>query len=101
MNGFAAPTLLLSPRNDAGSRTISLARFGAFDVRFIELIHSGMTDFWIELYCHYPRSSLDSSICREPNDAEHLAVHLISCARELIILALNRVAIFSNALPSL
>lgn len=75
--------LLLAPPSGDGSRTVSLARFGTFEVRLIELADRGMADFWIELYCHYTRSSLDSCKCRELDDAEPIADHLIFCARQL------------------
>jgi len=75
--------LLLAPLSEDGSRSVSLARFGTFEVRLIELADRGMIDFWIELYCHYTRSSLDSCKCRELDDAEPIADHLIFCARQL------------------
>jgi hypothetical protein len=75
--------LTLARGRHDGSRTMSLARFGTFEVRVLELADRETTDFWIELYCHYTRSSLDSCTCCKIDDAEPLAEHLILSAQQL------------------
>jgi hypothetical protein len=77
---------MLMPENRHGVRAISLARFGAFEVRLIELADGRASDdqeFCIELYRHDNQSSLDSYRCRDFEEAEPLAEQLISCARQL------------------
>jgi hypothetical protein len=39
--------------------------------------------FWLELYCHMTRSSLDSCRCDDLDDAEVAADHLVSRAKQL------------------
>jgi hypothetical protein len=76
----------LTPRNESGSRTISVAHFGTFEVRLIEFVdcnRQGSSDLWIELYRHDTQSSLDSCLCRDLDEAENLGEHLISQAKEL------------------
>jgi hypothetical protein len=76
----------LIPRNESGSRTISVAHFGTFEVRLIEFVdcnRQGSSDLWIELYCHDTQSSLDSCLCRDLDEAENLGEYLISQARQL------------------
>lgn len=78
--------LMLARKNEGGVRMISLARFDAFEVRLIEAVErpeAGELDFWIELYCHNTQSSLDSCRCRDLDEAEPLAEHLIAEARDL------------------
>ena len=76
----------LTPRNESGSRTISVAHFGTFEVRLIEFVdcnRQGSSDLWIELYRHDTQSSLDSCLCRDLDEVENLGEHLISQAKEL------------------
>jgi hypothetical protein len=78
--------LSLASETEDGSRTMPLARFGAFEVRLIELASRRMTedsDFWIELYRHDIRSSLDSCRCRDLGEAEPIAEYLVACAKGL------------------
>jgi hypothetical protein len=75
--------LSLTPRNESGSRTISVAHFGTFEVRLIEFVHcnrQGSSDLWIELYRHDTQSSLDSCLCRDLDEMENLGENLISHA---------------------
>jgi hypothetical protein len=77
--------LMLAPESKDGSRTISLARYGAFEVRLVEFRHCGTVEplpFWLELYRHDARLSLDSCRCDDLDDAESAAEHLTSHARE-------------------
>jgi hypothetical protein len=76
----------LTTRNESGSRTISVANFGAFEVRLIEFAdcnRQGGLDLWIELYRHDTQSSLDSCLCGDLDEIEHLGGYLISQAKEL------------------
>jgi hypothetical protein len=78
--------LRLTRRNESGSRTIPVAHFGEFEVRLIEFVdcnHHGSSDLWIELYSHDTLSSIDSCLCRDPDEVENLGAHFISQAREL------------------
>jgi hypothetical protein len=76
----------LTPRNESGSRIMSVARFGTFEVRLIEFVdcnRQGSWDLWIELYRHDTQSSLDSCLCDDLDEVESLGEHLLSQAREL------------------
>jgi hypothetical protein len=78
--------ILHARRSEDGTRTISLARYGEFEVRLIELQeHCSRDDSqsWLELYRHDTQSSVDSYRCDELDEAETAAKHLISSAREL------------------
>ena len=78
--------LVLAPTAEDGSRTTSVARFGAFEVRMIERADQRVrdaADFWIELYRHDTRSSLDSFLCQDLDDGESIVEQLIWCARQL------------------
>lgn len=76
----------LTPRNESGSPTISLAHFGTFEVRLIEFVdcnRQSSSDLWIELYRHDTQSSIDSCLCRDLGELENLGEYLISQARDL------------------
>ena len=76
----------LTPRNESGSRTISVAHFGTFEVRLIEFVdcnRQGSSDLWIEHYRHDTQSSLDSCLCRDLDEVENLREYLVSQAKEL------------------
>jgi hypothetical protein len=78
--------LMLAPDDKDGVRTVQVARFGAYEVRMVELASARAlhdSDFWLELYCSDTRSTLDSCRCWDIDEAEAVADHLISCARQL------------------
>ena len=78
--------LALMPERSDGSRVTTLERYGAYEVRLVEFLQGGPTEdylFWLELYCHITSSSLDSCRCDNLDDAETVADHLISCAKQL------------------
>ena len=78
--------LSFAGETEDGSRTMPLARFGAFEVRLVELAGRRKTedsDFWIELYRHDIQSSLDSCRCQALDEAEPIAEYLVACARGL------------------
>ena len=79
-------SLALIPEDTDGSRTVSLARFGAYEVRMVEFPPSPASDafpFWLKLYRRDLRSSLDSRCCLDLDHAEAVAEHLMSRARKL------------------
>jgi hypothetical protein len=78
--------LMLATESKDGSRAISVVRYGAFEVRLVEFRHCGAFDassFWIELYRHDTKSSLDRNRCNDLDDVETTAENLISRARQL------------------
>jgi hypothetical protein len=78
-------SLKLAPKSESGSRTITIARFGAFEVRFIEFADSDQRDsldLWIELYRHDTQSSIDSCLCRDLDEVEDLGAYFISQAKD-------------------
>jgi hypothetical protein len=78
--------LLRAPESEDGSRTVSLARYGAFEVRLVEFRHCCTSDaspFWVELYRHDTQSSLDSYLSDDLEGAEVAAEQFTSHARVL------------------
>jgi hypothetical protein len=83
-NAYVA--LALMPECSDGSKTVTLKRFGDYEVRLIDFSQRGSTAdclFWLELYCHMTRSSLDSCRCNDLEDAETAADCLVSHAKQL------------------
>jgi hypothetical protein len=79
-------SLLLAPKNTDGSCTVSLARYGAYEVRLVELAHDADSDgssLWLRLYDRESRSSLDNHRCDDLDHAEILVEHLLSRAMRL------------------
>jgi hypothetical protein len=78
-------SLKLTPKSESGSRTIPIARFGAFEVRLVEFADSDRLDsldLWMELYHYDTQSSIDSCLCRDLDDAENLGGYFISQAMD-------------------
>lgn len=78
-------TLFVLPANN-GLKTVSVARFGVYEVRLIEFCELPEAETplpWIELYAHDDRSSLDSFACEEFAEAVAVAEHFIARARDL------------------
>jgi hypothetical protein len=78
--------LYLVPPGDDGARTVSLARFGAYEVRLVEVtpdLSAEIPPLWLELYAHGIGSSLDSCGCDEFEDAVLVAAELVAQAKEL------------------
>jgi hypothetical protein len=78
--------LLVIPGNIDGSRTTSLKRFGAVEVRLTEITISSpymdIPPFWIEIVCHTTGKVLDSLGCFQFDEAELAsAVEFISGVR--------------------
>jgi hypothetical protein len=73
------------PQED-GSRIMPLARFGPFELRLLELAEHRRpdhADFWLELYRHDIRMSLDSCRCEDLEVAESIANDFVVLARQL------------------
>jgi hypothetical protein len=78
--------LPLVPTCSDGSKTITLKRYGDYEVRLIDFSQAGSTAdglFWLELYCHMTRSSLDNYRCDDLDDAEAAADYLVLRAKQL------------------
>jgi hypothetical protein len=78
--------VLRAPHDVDGLRMCSLARHGAFEVRLIEPSHMPRGDsvpFWIELYDHERRITLDSFGNDDLEEAAISTVDLISEAEKL------------------
>ena len=64
--------LFLSATQEDGSKTVTIARFGAYEVRLIEFADGPCPDvplLWLELYRHDTRIGLDSFRCEDFDDA--------------------------------
>jgi hypothetical protein len=76
---------LHSQRSDS-SRTATLDRYGSYEVRLIEFLQTDPTGdcfFWLELYCHDTKSSLDSCRCNNLDEAQTAADLFIASAKRL------------------
>jgi hypothetical protein len=77
--------LALKPPRMDGSRTATLARFGAFEVRITELgpddASPKVPPLWIEILSHGGFATIDGSGCFELDEAERIAVELVYEAR--------------------
>lgn len=79
-------SLALIPEDSDGSKTVSLARYGAYEVRLVEFPPSPASDafpFWLKLYRRDLRTSLDSRCCQDLDHAEAVAELLVARARKL------------------
>ena len=75
--------LQLATPSEDGSRTVTLMRYGAYEVRLVEPSHAspaGGVLFWIELFDHDRRRSIDSVGSYIIEDAVIAAEHLIAHA---------------------
>jgi hypothetical protein len=80
-------SLAVMPERGDRSRISTLGRYGAYEVRLVEFLQGGPNGdclFWLELYCHNTKSSLDSFCCHNLDDAETAADYLISSANQLL-----------------
>ena len=74
------------PADHDGAKTVSLARFGEYEVRLVEVMpvnHADATPMWLELYSHETRSGIDSCRCYDLEAAVQATEKLISRARTL------------------
>jgi hypothetical protein len=77
--------LFLAPWND-GARSVRLARFGAYEVRLVELARGLSGEgfpLWLELYAHDIGGSLDSCGCEACDDAVTAADEFVARAKAL------------------
>ena len=68
------------------SRSTTVDRYGTYEVRLVEFLGGGRASdclFWLELYCHVAKSSVDSCRCDNFDDAEIAADDFISSAKQL------------------
>jgi hypothetical protein len=75
----------VSQRGD-GAKTVSLGRFGSYEVLLVELAQGRIvsdTQLWIELYDHKLQHGLDSCSCTDMEEATIAARELITRARQL------------------
>jgi len=66
-----------------GSKTVSLARIGDYEVSLVEFAQLWLADFpplWLELYAHDIAAAIDSCRCRD-------FVEMVSVAKLLILRA--------------
>jgi hypothetical protein len=74
------------PADRNGAKTVSLARFGNYEVRLVQLVRTRPTDatpMWLELYSHETQLGIDSCCHYDLYEAARAAEVLISTAREL------------------
>ena len=77
--------LFLAVQIEDGVKTVSLARFGSYEVRVIELSRDASASIfpvWLELYEHNTVSTLDSCGCSDLEEAVTAAEDLMSQARQ-------------------
>ena len=82
----AYASLAFVPECSDHSRSATLDRYGAYEVRLVEFLQddpTGDRPIWLELYCHVTDSSLDSCRCDNLDDAETAADNLVSSAKQL------------------
>ena len=78
--------LFLARRAEDGSKTVSLSRFGCYDVRLVEFVDDVLADpfqLWIELYSHETELTLDSFGCDDFEAAVRVADEFIAQASTL------------------
>jgi hypothetical protein len=78
--------LFLVPEGKDGTRTVSLARIGNYEVRFVELSQTSAAHeppLWMELYAHDEQLVIDSCSFHELEEAVAAADHLVSQAKSL------------------
>ena len=74
--------LFLVPADSTGTKSVSLARFGQYEVRLVELTaDEGGT--WLELFARNTQTAIDGCCFRDLQEAADAAGHLISSARQL------------------
>jgi hypothetical protein len=76
--------LLGLPQNAQGARMISLERIGRHEVRMFDVSPDGAADaplFWLELFDHEAKSSIDGCSCSEIAQAVTVLDDFISLAK--------------------
>ena len=78
--------LFFVPESEDGARTITLARFGNYEVRLVELVQSDGTcdpPLWVELYDRNIPGSIDSCSASDLEEMVCAAEQLLSEAKQL------------------
>ena len=78
--------LYVRRREECGSKSVSVARYGAYEVRLLRPVQGSSVDpfiFWIELFDQDHGISLDSGSAEYFEKALALAAQLISQAEQL------------------
>ena len=78
--------ICVTPPDANGTKIVSLARFGYYDVRLVEFAPTKPADhtpMWLELYSHQTQCAIDSCRCYDLETAVQAAEGLISQAKKL------------------
>jgi hypothetical protein len=78
--------LYVRRREERGSKSVSVARYGAYEVRLLQVVHGSSADpliFWLELFDHSGRISLDSGSAENLEKALGVAQELVAHAEQL------------------
>ena len=77
--------LLFVSADADGSRAISLARFGDYDCRLVELPWTEAVEapLWVELYDHVDQTSIDSCRCCDLDQMVYSAIQYMARAKQL------------------
>jgi hypothetical protein len=78
--------LFFLPASKEGARIVSLARFGNYEIRLLELStmdYDRDPPLWMELYDHDIPAAIDSCRCGDLEDAVCAAEKLLSQAKQL------------------
>jgi hypothetical protein len=78
--------LVLVSWDENGSRSVSLAKYGNYDVRLLEVKSADtaeMPHLWVELYANDIRASIDACGCDDIEAAAMAAEHIMSEAQKL------------------
>lgn len=78
--------LYVRRREEPGSKSVSVAQYGAYEVRLLQLVQGSSADpfiFWLELFDHNQRISLDSGSAENLGKALGVTEELISHAEQL------------------
>jgi hypothetical protein len=78
--------LLGLPQNQHGARVISLERIGNHEILMFDVSRDSASDaplFWLELFDHATKSSVDSSSCTEIAQAATVFDDFIALAKRL------------------
>ena len=81
--------LFLVPADNTGTKHVSLARFGQYEVRLLELEVADDRTTWLELFARNTQTAIDSCCFRDLEEATDAAGHLISSARQLHTCEMN------------
>jgi hypothetical protein len=87
--------ICVAPPNADGVKTVSLARFGHYDVRLLEFVPEKPTEptpIWLELYNHETRCGIDSYRCYDLEAAVRATEELIARARQAARFAKQRLS---------